>query len=87
MVRRPSQNRPVGWWKKARPSGRLMRHPIAAAIPPVSELESPKLNTTGRAPPRQLNPAAATVGATAATTTTALHNVKNTLDLAAADIG
>uniref|UniRef100_A0A0A9EYW9 Uncharacterized protein n=1 Tax=Arundo donax TaxID=35708 RepID=A0A0A9EYW9_ARUDO len=36
---------------------------MAAAMPPVSELESPKLNTTGRAPGRQLNPPAAAASA------------------------
>jgi hypothetical protein len=38
---------------------------MAAAMLPVSELESPKLNTTGRAPGRQLNPFAVTASASA----------------------
>jgi len=72
MVRRPSQNRPVGRGKKARPSGRVRCHPLAAAMPPVSELESPKLKSTGREPGRQLNPlAAAAAGSTSADTAAA----------------
>jgi hypothetical protein len=73
MVRRPSQKRPVGRGKKARPSGRVRCHPRAAAMPPVSELESPKLNSTGREPGRHLNPelAAAAVGTASADTASA----------------
>ena len=66
MVRRPSQKRPVGRGKKARPSGRVRCHPLAAAMPPVSELESPKLKSTGREPGRQLNPLAAAADTAAA---------------------
>lgn len=65
MARRPSQNRPVGRGKKARPSGRVRCHPLAAAMPPVSELESPKLKSTGRDPGRQLKPPAAAGSASA----------------------
>jgi len=61
-VRRPSQKRPVGRGKKARPSGRVRCHPRAAAMPPVSELESPKLKSTGREPGRHLNPEPAAAG-------------------------
>jgi len=71
MVRRPSQNRPVGRGKKARPSGRVRCHPLATAMPPVSELESPKLKSTGREPGRQLNPPAAAAAAAAAGSTSA----------------
>ena len=61
-MRRPSQKRPVGRGKKARPSGRVRCHPRAAAMPPVSELESPKLKSTGREPGRHLNPEPAAAG-------------------------
>ena len=44
---RPSDKRPVDLWKKERPFGRLMGKPSAAASPPVSELESPKLKIMG----------------------------------------
>ena len=90
MMSRPSQNRPVGWWKKARPSGGVMCHPLAAAMPPVSELESPKLNTTGRAPGRHLNPAAdAEAGVSASTTGATIASTRashSALPPAAADI-
>lgn len=38
---------------------------MAAAMPPVSELESPKLKSTGRDPGRQLKPPAAAGSASA----------------------
>lgn len=47
MRRRPSERRPVDLRKKARPLGNLTGIPSPATIPPVSELESPKLNMTG----------------------------------------
>lgn len=50
IMRRPSQRRPVPRWKNTRPSGRGNRYPKPATTPPVSEFESPKLNTTGFRP-------------------------------------
>lgn len=47
MMSRPSQSRPVERLKKTRPSGNGNTFPNPAAEPPVSELESPKLNSTG----------------------------------------
>jgi len=47
MTRRPSDKRPVDLRKKVRPLGRLIGKPSPEASPPVSELESPKTNTTG----------------------------------------
>lgn len=50
MIKRPSHNRPVGWWKKVRPVGGPKMIPNPIENPPVSEFESPKLNTTGFLP-------------------------------------
>ncbi|CAK9174817.1 unnamed protein product [Ilex paraguariensis] len=47
ITRRPSESRPVDLPKKVRPLGRLTGKPSPATSPPVSELESPKLNITG----------------------------------------
>ena len=74
MVRRPSQKRPVGRGKKARPSGRVRCHPRAAAMPPVSELESPKLKSTGREPGRHMNPEPAAAAAAAAGTASTISS-------------
>lgn len=47
MIRRPSEYRPEGLPKKVSPLGGGTR-PKAAEAAPVSELESPKLNTAGK---------------------------------------
>lgn len=47
MMRRPSEKRPAGEWKKVTPLGGGAC-PKAAERPPVSELESPKLNMAGK---------------------------------------
>lgn len=46
MIRRPSLALPAGLWKKVSPNGSVFGK-NAADIPPVSELESPKLNIAG----------------------------------------
>lgn len=46
MIRRPSLALPAGLWKKVSPHGAAIGK-NAAAIPPVSELESPKLYIAG----------------------------------------
>lgn len=47
MMRRPSEARPAGWWKKVSPEGEAIGKK-AAAMHPVSELESPKLKIAGK---------------------------------------
>ena len=46
MTKRPSEKRPEGAWKCVSPLGNGAC-PNAAESPPVSEFESPKLNTAG----------------------------------------
>lgn len=47
IIKRPSHNRPAGCLKKVRPMGGPKMIPSPIKNPPVSEFESPKLNTTG----------------------------------------
>uniref|UniRef100_A0A0A9GZF2 Uncharacterized protein n=1 Tax=Arundo donax TaxID=35708 RepID=A0A0A9GZF2_ARUDO len=76
MTRRPSESLPVGRRKKVRPSGSTRFIPFTAAMPPVSELESPKLKitTAGRAagvlPPTVPSPAPSRPPPTARATAT-----------------
>ena len=67
MMRRPSENLPLGRWKYVSPYGGVGAT-REAAKPPVSEFESPKLKMAGKSQPFEANTGFSTVVAIDKTT-------------------